>query len=97
MIATVIPEAFGPDVRVRLIEDGFGFGNTVIGLKEVAGEYRIFSARSLWLWEYTIEGQAQRKKLDIRDDGYLEKFEDVKVERCEIGVDAALGRRIIEV
>lgn len=50
IIAAAMPEGFGSDVRVRLIEDHLGSDTLVVALKQTGTDYHIVQAKSAaWL------------------------------------------------
>jgi hypothetical protein len=89
---SVFKEAFDRNVRARVIVDeamtGYGLA---MGVKEDAGSFKIFALHpEMWLWLHTETGKAQAQQYHI-------VVPPIKIDRCEVVIDAALGNRLIEV
>jgi hypothetical protein len=96
IVAKAMPEAFDPSVLVReLVLAPFSGEEYSLALRPMGDGWRLFALRSTsWLWEYTSIGIAQEWELHhkrLPADGYRR----IKMERCSVRLDRALGSRIV--
>jgi hypothetical protein len=96
IVEKTMPEAFAPSVLVReVVLAPFSGEEYVLALRPLGDGWRLFSIRSTrWLWQYTSSGIAQEWELHhkrLPADGYRR----IKMERCSVQLDGALGSRIV--
>ncbi len=100
IVGTVFKDAFGKDVRARvyeLVAGPGGFFVNMIFLKERDMEYRIvYLHAAVPLWMYPARIQQSTKRLGLKLPQPAD-YHDVKPDRCEIGIPASLGVRIVDV
>lgn len=113
MVATVLKDAFVPSVAARVIVEPSFQTEYAVGVTVDKEQYSIFTlAPAIHLWGYQLLHDMEDEQVrvvkegqGVRDDDDIARlrtllptdWHDVKFKRCSIGIDAALGKRIVEI
>lgn len=111
MVVSVLQDAYSKEVRIRAIVEPSFSPEFAVGVMQVGEEFKIFSLQStIHLWDYEIREMMKQGSMDrtdySEDDEPIDlvaeldkdlppKPSDVKVDRCEIAIDAPLASQLI--
>jgi len=112
MVITELKEAFDEDVKIRVIELPSFVPESATGIRDNNGAYRIFFINpEIMLWNYETLKDLKSGRIRIEDGkpnsqerriAELQEFlpsdyHSVKIDRCEVDIDAALALKIIRI
>jgi hypothetical protein len=110
-VATVLKSAFERDVRARAVVEPSFQSEFAVGVKEESGAFRVFFLQpSAQVWQYTLLQMMKKRQVTSTTPDHVDNTareiarieaslpadpKDLKVEQCEIAIDATLGARLV--